>query len=65
MAEAFGPGDATNSNRLASGRLPAVLAVALPNSANWRTPADQQGDSRTDLSHGCRESDLGSTAHSR
>jgi hypothetical protein len=40
MAEAFGPGDATDGNRLAPGRLPAVLEMALPNSANWRTPTD-------------------------
>jgi hypothetical protein len=33
--------------------LPAVLEMALPNSANWRTPADSLGDSRTDPSHGC------------
>ena len=31
MAEAFGPGEATNGNRLASGRLPAVLEMALTN----------------------------------
>jgi hypothetical protein len=65
MAEAFGPRDATNGNCLASSRLPVVLEMALPNSANWRTPADPKRDSRTDLSHGCRESDLGSTAYSR
>jgi hypothetical protein len=29
MAEAFGPCDATNGNRLASGRLPAVLEMAI------------------------------------
>ena len=65
MAEASSPGKATNGNRLASGRLPVVLEMALTKSANGWTPADQQGDSRTDLSHGSRESNLGSTAHSR
>jgi hypothetical protein len=41
------------------------LDVGLQNQPGRRTEACQQRGSRLDLSYGCRESDLGSAAHSR
>jgi len=50
---------------LASCGVSLVLGLGLKIQTSRRAEAYQQGGSRLDLRHGCRESDLGSSAHSR
>ena len=50
---------------MASRWLSAVLEVALEGTASRRPQACRKRDTRTDLSYGCRESDVGSTPHPR
>ena len=51
--------------RLASCWVSAVLEMALPSPVDGRSKAGRPRDSGPDLSDGCRESDVGSTPHSR
>src|SRR5208283_1315096 len=54
-----------NRRELASSGVSFVLDVGLQNQPGRRTEACQQRGPRLDFPYGCRESDLGSTAHSR
>jgi transposase InsO family protein len=58
-------GHTQNCCWLASSRLSAVLEVGFKSQTRGRPKACKQRDSGLDLPHGCRESDLGSTAHPR
>jgi hypothetical protein len=52
-----GPGETRHRGRLASRRLPSLLALAIP--ATRRTTEDHRGDSRSDPTIGTREPGLG------
>ena len=58
-------GHSWNRRVLASGGVSFVLDMGLQSQTGRRTEACQQRGARFDLPYGCRESDLGSTAHSR
>ena len=62
--EASRLGHSQNRGRVASSWLPAVLDVGFKSQTRWRPEAGEQKSSCSDLSHGCGESNLGSTAHS-
>src|ERR1039458_2686636 len=65
LEEPSHPGYAENRHWLASCRLSAVLDMDVQSQASGRSKACEQSDSSLDFSHGCREPDLGSAAHSR
>jgi hypothetical protein len=65
VEEASRSGHSPNRRELASGGVSFVLNMDLQSQTGRRAEACQQRGSRLDLPHGCRESDLGSTAHSR
>src|SRR6516225_5621950 len=58
-------GYSSKCRELASSRVSFVLVMDLESQTIRRAEACQQRDSHLDLSYGCRESDLGSAAHSR
>src|SRR6516225_9693031 len=57
-------GDTQNRCPLAPRRLSVVLEAAFTSPASGRSKAGEQRDPSPDLSDGCREPHLGSTAHS-
>jgi len=59
------PGYTQNRGRLASGRLPVVLDLGFKAWTSGGTKTGEQASSCSDLSHGYRESNLGSAAYSR
>src|SRR5215472_12419049 len=65
MEEAARPGYTEDGCRLASGRLPPLLEMALPGQALGRQETYQHRDSRFGFPHGHGESYLGSATHSR
>src|SRR5215470_14307891 len=65
MESASCSGHATHCGGVASGRLSAVLEMALPSPAGRWPKAGGQGDSGADRSYGCGEPDVGSTQDSR
>jgi len=65
MGAASHPGDAQNRGRMASGRIPVVLDMGFKSQTSGRTKAGEQGSPCSNLSHGRRESDLGSAADPR
>src|SRR5207253_307691 len=64
VEEASRSGHSKNRLELASSGVSFVLGMALQSQTSRRTEACQQRGSRPDLPYGCRESDLGSAAHS-
>src|SRR6516164_9404776 len=65
VEEASRLGYSPNRRELASSRVWFVLGMDLKIQTSRRAEARQQRSSRLDLPYGCRESDLGSAAHSR
>src|SRR5262249_9265252 len=65
VEEAARLGHSSNRRELASCGVSSVLVMDLKSQTDRRAEACQQRDSHLDLSHGCRESDMGSAAHSR
>src|SRR6516225_2569912 len=65
VEEASRLGYSPNRRELASSRVSFVLGMDLKIQTSRRAEARQQRSSRLDLPYGCRESDLGSAAHSR
>src|ERR1035437_1051446 len=59
------PGHTQNRRRLASCWIPAVLELAFKSPVEGRAQACEQRNSSLDFSNGCKESNVGSTAHSR
>src|SRR4029077_16809570 len=65
VEEASHLGHPENRRELASRGVSSVSVMDLKSQTGRRAEACQQRDSHLDLSYGCRESDLGSAAHSR